>query len=111
MGEFYGIDSDALGADLAWIRAQLVAFRYRDQEVVDRLNSVSERAHAIASARKSGQYDTWEALRVNASRLANALEIYRDKHAADAPFPFLKEKGDFGVVAENAARELAAAAG
>lgn len=110
VGEFYAVDSENLSADLAWIRTQLMALRYRDQEVIDRLSSVSERAHAIASTRKSGQYDTWEALRVNASRLANALKVYRDKHAADAPFPFGREKGDFGVVAENAARELAAAA-
>jgi hypothetical protein len=36
--------------------------------------------------------------------------IYRDKHAEDAPFPFVKEKGDFGVLADKAISELAQAA-
>lgn len=112
VGEFYGVNAEELSGDLAWLRTQVLGERnYRDQGVIDRLNSVSERAREIADARHSGQYDTWEALRVTSSSLARCLEIYRDKHAPDAPFPFGKEKGDFGVLADRAVNALVAAAG
>jgi hypothetical protein len=112
MGEFYGVNIKEMSESLSWLRAQVLTERnYRDQRVIDGLNSVSERANTIARARQSGEYDTWEALRVASSSLAGALTIYREKHAEGAPFPFVREMGDFGVLAEKAANELAAAAG
>jgi hypothetical protein len=108
---FYGINGDVLSRDVAWLKAQVFEDRdYRNQAVIDRLYSVSERVSMICQARKSGEYDTWQGLRVSSSRLADALEIYRDKHAEDAPFPFVKEKGDFGIFANRALEELAQAA-
>jgi hypothetical protein len=95
---------------VAWAKAQVLKERsFRDQAVIDRLWSISERAAMVCQARKSGQYDTWEGLRVSSSRLADALEIYRDKHAEDAPFPFVKEMGDYGIFADRAVSELAQA--
>lgn len=104
---FYRINGDVLSRDVAWAREQVLTERnYRDQAVIDRLWSISERAAVVCDVRKSGQYDTWQGLRVSSMRLADALEIYRDKHAEGAPFPFVKEIGDFGIFANRAVSEL-----
>jgi hypothetical protein len=108
MGDFYTVNKEALEEDLRWARAQVFERNYRDQAVIDRLHSISQRALRIADAQHTGKYDTWQALQVSASRLAHALETYRDNHPAEAQFPFVKERGDFGVLADKAIEELTA---
>jgi len=107
MGELYGVDSGGLREDLGWVRNRLFAEHdYRSQDVVDRLYSISERADAISRARQAGGLNTWQGLGTWARALAQAAEIYRDKHPEGAPFPFQTEAGTFGIYARQAEEEL-----
>jgi hypothetical protein len=108
--EFYGVDSQRLREDLRWLKGQIAARNYRDQNVIDRLYSVSERADTIERARQSGGADTWYGLSTWSGALARAMETYRDKHPEGTPFPFHTEHGTFGIYADRAESDLAAAA-
>jgi hypothetical protein len=109
VGEFYGVDSGALREDLRWLRHRLFAEHdYRNQEVIDRLYSVRERADTIDHAQQAGGLTTWHGLSMWSDALAKAMETYRDKHPEGAPFPFHTEPGTFGIYAGQAEQELPA---
>lgn len=94
---------------MRWLRHRLFAEHdYRNQEVIDRLYSVRERADTIDHAQQAGGLTTWHGLSMWSDALAKAMETYRDKHPEGAPFPFHTEPGTFGIYAGQAEQELPA---
>jgi hypothetical protein len=105
MRDYWGLDAEHLSHDLEWTLEQAFAHNYRDHDVIECLKQIAGRA-ALLEGAPTGESETWRLVRQSSSSLADAMEIYRDRHPEGAPFPFQREFGDYIVLARRGMNAL-----